>query len=766
MRPGGLARRVLLAVTGAAAAAVTVSTVVRPSGTQLPLFDLGLYNLVAAASAAACFLHCGGGPLARRSWRVGGTGLAIATVANLYYSIRVSGRSDVSYPSIDDWLYLAASGLQIVAVALLLAARLGRGAPMRILVDGLVGGLGVAALAAAAAGPVLTVTGAEPAVVAVNLAYPVSDVLMLLLVAGGVSALGGRIGRPLALLAGAGAVFAVGDVTYLLLDSAGRYVEGTALDATWAVGSLLIAVAALLPEPAPPDASVANWGALAFPATAAVAALTLLVYGQSGTLPPLAGVLAAGCVLAAILGTMVTFRELAELGESRRQARTDELTGLPNRRRFLEHLDDLFSRRRPGGTVALLLVDLDRFKEINDALGHHVGDDLLRMVGPRLAAGLGARDLLARLGGDEFAVLLAAPTDHLRADRTARMLRAALSAPFELGDVSLHVDASIGIALAPDHATEPATLLRMADVAMYDAKSSGDGHVLYSAARDNNDRHRLETIEQLRTALDVGHLTVHYQPKVRLSDGSVIGVEALVRWQHPTRGLLPPADFLDLAEQTGLMHRVSAAVMEQALAGAVLLWRAGVPVPVAVNMPPEYLLDPGLPARLSTALHRHGLSPSLLSLEITETALMADRGRGQDVLRRLRMAGHTISLDDYGTGYSSLAYLRELEVDELKLDGLFVRDLGHDVEAQAIVRSTIELAHSLGISVVAEGVESLAAVEVLAQLGCDAAQGFVLARPMPVERLVEWLGTHRYGAPVPEPPGRPLRSVRTLSSPG
>jgi EAL domain-containing protein (putative c-di-GMP-specific phosphodiesterase class I) len=292
------------------------------------------------------------------------------------------------------------------------------------------------------------------------------------------------------------------------------------------------------------------------------------------------------------------------------------------------------------------------------------------------------------------------------------------------------------VALCPDHAATRTALMRCADVAMYQAKRTRTGHTVYAASEDTHDRARLETIEQLRHALDVGQLVCHFQPKAELSTGRVVGAEALVRWEHPERGLLAPDAFLTLAEQTGLMRPLTTVVLEQALA-ACRSWRdAGQDLTVAVNLSVSSLVDADLPAQVCALLRRHGLPASALELEITESVLMADPDRAKETVDRLRGLGVAVSVDDYGTGYSSLAYLRQLALDELKLDRTFVSGLGHDDRDVAIVRSTIELAHALGLRLVAEGVETADDWHVLARLGCDLAQGYYLSRPVPTDAFL------------------------------
>ena len=435
-----------------------------------------------------------------------------------------------------------------------------------------------------------------------------------------------------------------------------------------------------------------------------------------------------------MLVSLITVRMIIMVGRINNQATSDDLTGLPNRRAL--------NRARIGSAVekpqALLLLDLDRFKEVNDSLGHHAGDALLVQVAGRLRARLRSSDLLVRLGGDEFAVLL---DDARRAEAevVARSLSAALDEPFGLEDLSVHTSVSIGIALSPEHGEDLPTLLRKADMAMYRAKGLG-GWVVHGGEDEGAGRLRLA--EEFRTALERDQLVVHFQPKVDLATGAVAGVEALVRWQHPVLGLLYPAAFLDRVEEAGLMRAMTRVVLGKALDQASR-WRAeGLHIPVAVNLSATSLVDTDLPDEVAGMLADRHLPPTALHLEITEEFLMADRARARVILGAMRDQGIRISVDDFGTGYSSLAYLRDLPIDELKLDRAFVSPISQDPRAGALVSSTVALAHSLGLTMVAEGVEDGDAYATLAGLGCDLAQGYWMSRPVPAGELAPWLAEH------------------------
>ena len=427
-------------------------------------------------------------------------------------------------------------------------------------------------------------------------------------------------------------------------------------------------------------------------------------------------------------------------------ARHDVLTALPNRAFLLEQLQAALDgpAERPAdgpvaeNAVAVLLVDLDRFKEINDTLGHETGDELLQQVGHRIgeqlaATGLGGSGLVARLGGDEFAALLRDVGD--AATEVAARLLDALHHPFEVGGIELAVEASIGLAWAPDHGDEAGTLMRHADVAMYDAKEHRGTYAVYDSSSDASGLGRITLLNELRQALDEDQLVLHYQPKEELSDGSIRSVEALVRWRHPERGVVPPSEFLPLVERTGLVSALTTRVLDEAVRQLRRWSDEGRDLAVSVNLSARNLVDHGLPDLVAARLAAHGVDPRRLEVEVTETNAMTDPARAAEVLRRLAALGVSVSVDDYGTGYSSLSYLRSLPVDTLKIDRSFVTSMLADEGNAVIVRSTIELAHNLGLRVVAEGVEDEATREALAMLGCHQAQGYYLSRPVPAADL-------------------------------
>jgi diguanylate cyclase (GGDEF)-like protein/PAS domain S-box-containing protein len=413
------------------------------------------------------------------------------------------------------------------------------------------------------------------------------------------------------------------------------------------------------------------------------------------------------------------------------QALHDDLTGLPNRTLFQDRAEQAVLRvRRDRSGFAVMLIDLDRFKEVNDTLGHHSGDLLLREVAERLGGALRSGDTVARLGGDEFGVIAAGVSDSTAARAVADKLQDALARPIVVGGLAIEVEASVGIAIFPEHGEDVATLIRHADVSMYVSK---DSHipVVYAAAHDRHSLAHLTLVGELRRALDGNELVVHYQPQADTATGEVHKVEALVRWQHPRHGLLGPDRFIPLAEQTGLIRSLTRYVLDAALAQCSAWQREGRQLAVAVNITARELIDLRFPDEVTELLAKWRVEPARLELEITETTIMTDPPRARSILARLRELGVRIAIDDFGSGHSSLGYLKRLPIDILKIDKSFIQRMSQDVGDAAIVRSAIDVGHSLGLQVVAEGVESEAMKRQLQELGCDAYQGYYLGRPQP-----------------------------------
>jgi diguanylate cyclase (GGDEF)-like protein len=428
--------------------------------------------------------------------------------------------------------------------------------------------------------------------------------------------------------------------------------------------------------------------------------------------------------------------------EIRRLAYWDPLTSLPNRAQFVllmdEAIEDAAKREQ---TVFVLMMDLDRFKHVNDVMGHSFGDALLRQVAGRLQlqvteAHTGAH--IARLGGDEFAVLLpGAGIDNAQAIG-ARILRA-LEQPLSLDDQTVDIGAGVGIAGYPMHGADAEALLSMAEVAMYNAKQRNDGAVVYDPMIDKSSETSLSLLTELRNAIERHEFRLHVQPKMKLDTGEVVGVESLVRWLHPVRGNVFPDEFIPFAEQTGFIRVLTRWVLEQSAALCRDMAAQGIFLKVSVNLSTRDLLDQDLPGKFGDILRRHQVAPGSFCLEITESAIMDDPIRAQQTLERLHAMGVELSIDDFGTGYSSLAYLKRLPVDELKIDKSFVLNMENDIGDTKIVRSTIDLGHNMGLRVVAEGIETEAVWRLLAALGCDEGQGYFMSRPIPGDKLVEWI---------------------------
>ncbi|HEV3002718.1 MAG TPA: EAL domain-containing protein, partial [Solirubrobacteraceae bacterium] len=538
------------------------------------------------------------------------------------------------------------------------------------------------------------------------------------------------------------------------------FLRGTAGNAV-AIGAAAAVLAALTPVPRAGAPFVAADVPAIFLAAAALLAVRAFgarrddvpftVLAGTGTLglAPIA-VLVADFSAALLPGLLLPLVGLhvagrhALLSESR--ALHDVLTGLPNRALFQDRVDRALSvAQRDGSRPVVMLLDLDRFKEVNDTLGHHRGDELLRLVGPRIAGVLRSSDTVARLGGDEFAVLLPTAPDAAAGAEVGQKILQALERPFRVDGAELEVGASLGIACFPEHGEDVDTLMQRADRAMYAAKGTRSGHELFDVSVSGPDP--LAVVGDLRRGMSDGELGVLYQPKVDLATGEVRGAEALVRWEHPLRGLVLPASFVGHAEHTGLIRPLTLHVLDTALA-QVRDWRdAGLrEMTVAVNVSMRSLLDRSLIADVEQLLAKWDVPAEALQLELTESTIMADPQRAREILDALHAVGVGLSIDDFGTGYSSLGKLRQLPVDEIKIDRSFVVGMAHDRSDATIVRSTIDLARNLGLRVVAEGVEHAHVRDELAALGCDLGQGYVFSRPLEGAALLAWAGARGLAA--------------------
>jgi len=703
-------------------------------------FKTYVFSALPLIAATVCLMRARAVATERASWVLIAAGMLLWAGGSIYWSAFLKQLAAAPYPSPADALYLGFYPACYVALMLLAKPRV-RGISSSVWMDGLIAMLAVSAIGTAFVIPSIVDTSGNTAVVATNLAYPLGDLLLIALVVGGFALTSWRPGRAWALIGGGLILFAVADSLYLYKLAQDTFVEGTWLDAIWPAGMVLIALAAWQAPPRSTTHRRDAWPVIGvpLPLVLTLTSVGVLVYGNLGHINAAALMLSSATVVAALLRLALSFREVRALAQSRRQATTDELTGLPNRRFFYEQLrKELVTAAADGTPLTLLVADLDGFKELNDTLGHQAGDILLQQLGPRVLDALRSNDTLARLGGDEFAVVLPG-CDREAATLIVEEIRAILDRPFTVRGLNLHVEASIGVAVFPEHADDIDSLVRRADVAMYQAKEARTGWEIYVAARDCHSRDRLELLGGLHHAIEQRELELHYQPKVELRSGVVTGVEALVRWRHPERGLLGPMEFIPLAERTTLMRPLTMYVLETALAQC-RQWRDdGLDLSVAVNLSVPNLLDTGLPRDVRALLDRFELPANRLNLEVTENVILADPKRAIGVLEGLKTVGVRLSLDDFGTGTSSLSYLKRLPVDELKIDKSFVMKMQECAQDEVIVRSTVELAQRLGLRVIAEGVETASALQHLQDVGCDEAQGYYLQRPVPAAEIAPWI---------------------------
>ena len=788
VRDGGRRRadlpvRLALAVQAACLIALAVAVALRGVIGTAPALDAlasGTGVLATAALCARAVVRERRRPALAAGWGM----LAAAHVADVLARHDLAGPASRA-PGLDAGDWLAAGYFPLALSGLWLLLR--EGMPRWLASmwgDAVVVGLGALAVGGLGA----SLLRADPATAAARpgtlaALAPFADVVLLAMILSVAALTGSRLGPARWWVSTGLVLVAVADLVHLLLVQAGRSPDGQAADLGRLLGYAAVAVGAL-PAPWTPGVTAhrerrdrrlgrprpaVQLGPLPW-TFAALSAAVLAVGALDPRVPRYCMILALGSLCAALLRAGLTLADQVRGPVPSASARTDELTGLANRRALSEVLagasavassgafanpgdpDDGSDDGSDGGPgpgaggppragwtdrIALLLVDLDAFKDINEALGHDTGDRVLAELGARLSRSLRPPQLVARLGGDEFAVVLPG-AGREAATRVARSLAAVLAQPLELDGRRLHVRGSVGVATCVLGEEDPADLLRRADVALNRAKAAGTGLEVYDPALDVRTVQRLQRIDELRAALERGDLEVFLQPQVDLADGTVVGAEALARWRHPQDGMLLPAAFLPLAAQTGLMRPVAALVLDRAVAACARWWERGHRVPVSVNLTTDDLRDPQLTGRIAQALARHGLPPTALHIEITEELLLTDPDAAARLLESWRRAGIAVSVDDFGTGYSSLGYLRDLPFDELKLDRSFVTDL-HRRATATIVRHTVAMAHGLGMHVVGEGVEDQATARLLAELGCDVGQGLYFGAPMALPAFLDEL---------------------------
>jgi diguanylate cyclase (GGDEF)-like protein len=729
----------LYGILGLLLLAYVVSEIARSGGQSSELVDgWG----VAAFELVASILCIGRGLTASSQRRVPlilGLGLLSWSIGDVTLTAESIGGATPPTPSLADAFYLGFYPLTYAGVFLLVRRQVKRFTASTWL-DGAIAGFGAAAVCAEFALRGSSSLGASTAAVATNLAYPIGDLLLLTLVVAGSAVLPGRRKARWLLLAVGYAINSVGDTANLFQSSVGSSHVGTVLNAVaWPTSILLVSLSVWLPEQRPDPLARDPLPGLVFPGIAAIAAIVILALSSFVGVDPTAFALAAAVLMLAAVRSGFSLVRLRDLTEEREgQAVTDQLTTLGNRRALFELLDSLLAEKDPSAGVrrlAFLFVDLNRFKEVNDSFGHSVGDELLRQLGERLKGLLRSSDLLVRLGGDEFAACLTdADADY--GATVARRIGARLEEPFRLGNVKARISASIGIAVVPTDATNAHDLLRCADLAMYRAKLEHKCFAIYQEELDGH-ANRLKLVDELRIAIEDRQLELHYQPQVNLGSGQVVAVEALVRWPHPRLGYVPPLEFLPLAEDADMMDPLTLLVLDQALGQCAEWRRRDKSITVAINISTTNLLNPKFCREVARLLERHELLPDCLVLEITETTAMEQIDQCKRAIQDLRNLGVGVSVDDFGAGFTSLAYLSSLAVNELKLDRSFINGLSAAEGSRdlALIRSTISLAHALGLRVVAEGVEDQASLELLSSFGCDIVQGYLISKPKPAAEL-------------------------------
>jgi diguanylate cyclase (GGDEF)-like protein len=736
-----------------------VALLIQGPGLSLPIFNDWAVAGFETAGSILCLARAATRQTGRAVPITLGLGALMWSIGDLVLTIESQGGGEPPTPSWADACYIWFFPLTYVAVVIFMRGEVRRLATPSWL-DGAVAGLGAAALCAAFAfHDLVHLTGGSAAATATNLAYPVGDVLLLSLIVGGSTVMSGRRKAPWLLMAAGVAINIAGDTANLFDSSLGRL--GFILDAmAWPSSILLLSMSVWLRPRAANPLTPQKPNTFVIPGLSAGCALVILFVGNLHSTSRVAVGLATATLVLVGIRLIRSVQAMRALSQERRdQAITDELTGLRNRRHLTSVLDAFFADLDPATprrSLAFLFVDLDHFKEINDTFGHPAGDELLRQLGPRLSSCLRESDLLIRLGGDEFVVLLLGG-DADYATSVARRVTDGLAEPFWLGAMSASVSASIGIAIAPTDATDSTSLLWCADIAMYRAKLGGVPFASYQPDIDKVGNH-VQLLEELQTAIDEHQLVLYYQPQLDLRTGEILAVESLVRWAHPRLGILPPGEFLPFAEEAGLMGAITRSVLSDAITQCAAWRRDGKTLTVSVNISASNLLEAGFADLVRDLLAARDVPTQALVLEITETSVISDFDRAQQVIQELCDIGVVVSIDDFGAGFTSLAHLSGLAVKELKLDRAFVAKLTEpDSERDLdLVRATIELGHALGLRIVAEGIEDKSTLDLLAGLGCDFGQGYLISIPKPADRLA--LQAPKLGAP-PESPAHVLEQA-------
>jgi diguanylate cyclase (GGDEF)-like protein len=721
-----------------------------------------IHLLVMGVGALLCLARAVHQRAERAAWALIGLAFLSWIGGDIYFTSVLWDQSQPPIPSWADAGYLSMPPLLFAGLLLLLRSRI-RALPRTLWVDGITAALAVSSVSAAVVVQAVlsTAAGGRLAIVT-NLAYPLADLVLLGIIAGGLAAGSWRLDRVFGLMVIGVVMFWLADSVYLVRVAQGTWVSGGPSELGWWMAALLFAAAAWQ-RGGHTGVPTRQRGAvvIAMPTAFATVALGVLVTGSLGTLNPIAVVLATASLAAVMLRLVLTFEQHGRtLNTLRHQAHHDALTGLANRTLLEERLRHALARgHRRRGRAAVLLLDLDEFKTINDSLGHGAGDALLAVIAGRLSDGLRSGDTVARLGGDEFAIVLEDPGDLEAVTDLAQRLLSAIAEPVPLSGRQIHPHASIGIALTDalqpgphDEVAEADELLRGADIAMYAAKAEGKNRsAVFAAHMHAAALERLERRAELQQALDRDELRLHFQPIVDLQTGDVEGAEALVRWQHPTRGLLGPGEFIALAEETNLIIPLGAWVLREACRQAAR-WREEFPGDpdryISVNVAGHQLQSPEFLDEVRDALDAADLPSDCLMLEVTESCLLEDTQTNSRRLQALRALGVRLALDDFGTGYSALNYLRRFRMDVLKIDRSFIEGVESPSEQSALVDAILAMAGALDLRVVAEGIEHGPQLQHLRDRACPLGQGFLFSRPLPAVELTALLAGRRRALPA------------------
>ncbi len=682
-------------------------------------------------------------PETAAAWRFMAMAVVLNTVADLIYVVHDARLSPTPSAAPSDVVFLLSCGSFIVGVVLLTQVNLGK-VRASVRLDGLIAGLAVASLASFLwFGPLLAASGGEVQAL-VQMAYPMFDLVMLVLLVAALAPYRYRPNWSTGLLIAGVLSFIVGDIVHVDQVVSRAAVTTTFSDLTFVVGVWLMGLAASTKDDrvlsTRRSLAAASPSVAAVPVGAGLLSIGVIAARWIWNRPAEVGLFALAALALVLVRMWMTLREERRLVlTSNEDARTDALTGLPNRRYLFERAEAMLAH---DINVGVILIDLDGFKEVNDALGHGAGDVLLSIVGTRFVERLGDRGSIARLGGDEFAAVCAGAEEDLVA--IAGELLLTTSEPCVLQGLHVRLGASMGIAMSTAVGSDPFELLRGADVAMYASKKNKLGVSVYRETADTNSRASLSLLNDLRTAIENDELSLYFQPTIDVRSGRVHGVEALARWMHPVHGMIQPDEFIPMAEHAGLISQLTGTVIARAVAEGARLERAGHCLNVSVNISRQDLVNDDLPDFIEGVLELHQFPAGRLTIEITESSLDEDPERAARCVASIREKGVRISIDDFGVGYSSLSQLLSIAIDELKVDRSFMQGLDHDPRAQAIVHSAVQLGRALGLTVVAEGIESGQVLAVLHGYGVDVGQGAYISRPLPPAKLHQFLASSRF----------------------